>query len=160
MRAMGSTAKTTGVRPADAGEKGMSLVEVLVSMGVLSFIALGVTGMMGISLHLDQMAKERSMATALAAGRIEQLTSMPYQAAASFDRYKLPEETAVAGSPATLTADYGSIPDNRRYRRVVVLDYDSPYPGMLRVETRVSWKNVSQGEKTHTMITYLHPALK
>ena len=58
------------------------------------------------------------------------------------------------------TADYGNITGYPDYRRVVTLTYNTPVAGMLKVESTVSWQNVHQGEKSHVMISYLHPDLE
>ena len=34
-----------------------------------------------------------------------------------------------------------------------------PLPGMLTVKTTVWWRHVGQPERSHTMITFLHPGL-
>jgi len=140
--------------------KGLTLVEVLVSLAVLAFISLSVMSMLSSSLHLDKLAQERSVATSLASERLGQITAMEYQPIADFANYALPEETAAAGPPPTLTSDYGQIPDYPDYRRVVELRFDAPVAGMLTIRSSVSWRHVSQGERTHTLITFVHPSLE
>ncbi len=143
-----------------ATQTGLTLVEILVSVGLLAFVALGVIALLTTVVQQNQLAQERSVATSLASERISRLMSQPYQLASQFLNYKLLEEVAATGPPKTLTAEYGQIPGFPAFKRVVTLDYDIPVPGMLRVETKVLWKNRSQGEKTHEMVTYLHPGLE
>jgi prepilin-type N-terminal cleavage/methylation domain-containing protein len=139
---------------------GFTLVEVLVSVALLAFVALGVMALLTSVVRQNKLAKERSTATALASERINELTSQPFQAAADYLRYRRSEETAAAGPPRTLTADYGQIPGYPEYRRVVTLTYDTPVTGMLTVRTEVFWSNRAQGAKSHAMVTYLHPGLE
>ena len=142
-------------------ERGMTLVEVLVGVTILAFVALGIMAFLGTAMKQNQLSLERSTATAIASERIQALTTMVYQASASYANYKLPEETAAAGPPPTLTTAAGAIPGYPRYSRVVTLTYDTPVVGMLTARVDVSWQNLAQGiQKTHTMVTYLDPALE
>ena len=141
-------------------ENGMSLVEVLVSLGVMSFIALSVMTMVTTAVHLNKMSEERSIATTLAVERISQMKSMDFQSAANYTRYVLPSETAAAGPPQTFTGGYGSIPDFPDHRRTVELSYNTPVAGVLKVEVSVFWQHVNQPERNHTMIEFLHPDLE
>ena len=140
-------------------DDGMSLIEVVISLGVLAFIALGVTTMVTTALHLSKLGQERSIATSLAAERVQQVASMRYQVVANYQRYALPEETAAAGPPPTFTTAYGGIVGYPHCRRVVELSYDTPSAGMLKVKVSVFWRHVGQPERGHTMIEFLHPGL-
>ncbi len=141
-------------------QSGMTLMELVVSMGVLSFIALSVATMVSTSVHLDKMAQERSVATSLAAERMMQMTSLPFQLPANYTQYQLAEETAAAGPPQTFTTAYGSIPEYPEYRRVVTLNYDTPTAGLLSVEVAVYWTHVGGSEREHRMIEFLNPSLE
>ena len=147
-------------RDDSALQKGMTLIEVLVSLVILAFAALGITTMVTMALHMDALAKERSIATSLASERAQRLASLPMQAAANYARYRLPEETATASPTRKLTAGYGTIPGYSNFKRVVELNYDVPTAGMLSVKTTVSWKHINQMERNHTMIVFLHPGLE
>jgi len=140
----------------------MSLVEVLVGVTILAFVSLGIMAFLGTTIKQNQTSLDRSYATSIASERIQILTSNPYQSSANFANYKLPEETAVAGTPPTLTTPVGSIPGYPKFSRTVTLTYDSPVAGMLAVKVDVSWTNLQQNSttKTHTIVTYLEPALE
>ncbi len=139
---------------------GFSLVEVLVCVAMLSFVALGVASLLTIVVHQNRLARERSIATSLASERIQKMQSMPFQAVADYAKYKLPEETAASGTPKTFTSNYGIIPGFPGYKRIVELTYDTPVTGMLQVKSRVYWKNLRQGEKNHEMVTLFYPGLE
>jgi prepilin-type N-terminal cleavage/methylation domain-containing protein len=141
-------------------QRGVTLVEVLVALLILAFVALGVTSLLGIAMKQNKLALERSVATGLASSRLDQLGTARFQDVESFENWRLPEETPEAGPPPRMVALYGEIPGFPDYRRTLTLDYDVPVPGMLRAQVDVGWWNHGQAqEKVHTMITYLHPAL-
>jgi prepilin-type N-terminal cleavage/methylation domain-containing protein len=138
----------------------MTLIEVLAALAILAVGTNGVMTMMTISLHLDAIAKERSIATALVSDRIQRLSSMPLQVAADYANYGLPEETAAEGPPQTFTTDYGDLAGYPKFKRVVELTYDVPTSGMLSVKTTVSWQHINRKETSHEMIVFLHPFLE
>jgi prepilin-type N-terminal cleavage/methylation domain-containing protein len=140
-------------------ECGFTLIEVLVGLVVLAIISLALISLLSTSTHLGQLAQERTAATALASERIHRIMSRPMLSASDFALYEMPDETAATGPPATLTSDYGEIVDHPDFKRVVVFNYDTPAPGMLAIETTVSWLHFGQGERSHVMVAYLHPAL-
>ena len=150
----------TPIREDAASEGGMTLIEVLVALAIMGFVSLAIMNMISLSLHLDGIAKERSIATSLASARIQRLTSMPLQISADYANYLLPEETAAAGPPQTFTTDYGDVPGYPKFKRVVELGYDVPTSGMLSVKTTVSWQHINRKETDHKMIVFLHPFLE
>jgi type II secretory pathway pseudopilin PulG len=141
-------------------QRGLSLIETLVALGILSFITLGIASLLGISISQNNLAQHRSTATGLAEERLDMLTSMAFQPAADFANYALPGEVVEAGPPRTLTADFGAIPDFPRFRRVVTLTYDTPVTSMLHVSCEVFWQDPRQGQKRHVLHAYLHPTLE
>ncbi len=148
------------MRPKLIQQQGMTLVEVLIAMVLLGFVTLGSVSVLSATLNQNKLAQQRSLATNLAAERIELLTSERFRSAAAFATYAEPGEVAAAGPPGTLTADYGSIPGYPNFRRVLTLEYDTPYAGMLKVTSEVIWQDLKQGEKRHTLITLVHPGLE
>ena len=150
----------TPTREGAAPDRGMTLIEVLGALAILAFVSLGIMTMLSTSLHLDAIAKERSIATSLVSERIQRLSSMNMQTALTYANYRLPEETADAGPPQTFTTGYGNIPGYPKFKRVVELTYDVPTSGMLKVKTTVSWQHVNRKERGHEMIVFLHPFLE
>lgn len=141
-------------------DRGFSMVEVLVSILVLGFVAVGIQATLTTALRQNRLALERSEATSLAAARIAQISAMPFHGSAEYTAYRLPEETASAGPPITLTAGVGTIPGQPQFSRTVTLKYDAPVAGMLKVQVDVSWTNRGQSkQKTHRVITFLEPDL-
>ncbi len=141
-----------------AGSRGFTMVEVLVAIALLAFLALGVQSMLIGSLRQNKLALSRTVATNLAAARIAQVTTMPLQSSANFANYAIPGETAAAGPPITLTAGYGSVPGYPQFSRTVRFDYSTPVAGLLRVQVDVSWVDRGSGStKNHRVVTLLHP---
>jgi len=141
-------------------EQGLTLIEMLVSILLLAIVALGSASLLTVTVHQNQLAHTRSLATNLAAERIELLTSQTYEPTSTAQAYRLPDEVFDAGPPATFTSDYGTITGHEHFRRVMTLNYDVPVAGMLQVTTEVTWQDLKEGEKRHTLITYVHPALE
>jgi prepilin-type N-terminal cleavage/methylation domain-containing protein len=141
-------------------EAGLTLIEVIAAIALLGLVAVGIATMLIASIRQNKLAEMRSIATGLAAERMQQIASLPFMGSANYTEYRLAEETAVAGPPATLTTGYGGIPAHPEFSRVVTLTYNSPVAGMLRVQTTVSWVDRQQGTKSHVIVTYLHPRLE
>ena len=142
-------------------ESGVTLVEVLVALLILAFVALGVTSLLGVAVKQNKLALERSLATGLASGRLSQLAAMPFRPVDDVADYGLPGEVVEDGPPAKLVAGFGQIPGYPEYKRTVIFDYDTPVAGMMRVKVEVAWWSLAQAtEKVHSMIVYLHPALE
>jgi len=139
----------------------VTLVEVLVALLILAFVALGVTSLLGVAVKQNKLALERSLATGLASGRLSQITAMPFRPAVNVADYSLPGEVVEVGPPAKLVTGFGQIPGYPEYKRTVTLEYDTPVTGMLRVKVDVAWWSLAQAtEKAHSMIVYIHPALE
>ena len=139
-------------------ERGFTLIEVLVSIVLLAFVALGAQRMMTGAVRQNKLALDRTTATNLAAARLAQITAMPLQDAANYTNYLLPGETGAAGPPVTLTADFGSLPGFPRFSRVVTLTYNTPVSGVHRVQVDVSWVDRGQNAtKSHRVVTLMHP---
>jgi type II secretory pathway pseudopilin PulG len=59
-------------------ERGVSLVETLVALGLLSVVAAGVAQLFGLALASGRAAHDRTLMAALAAARLEQLRSLAW----------------------------------------------------------------------------------
>ena len=141
-----------------AGERGVTIVEMLVAVMLLAFVALGAVSLLITVLHQNKLASHRSLATHLASERIELLTSQRWSATGA--EYQIPGEVMDTGPPVILTSDYGTLDGYPEFRRVLTLNYGAPYAGMLHVTAEVTWNDLLQGEKRHTMTTFVHPGLE
>jgi prepilin-type N-terminal cleavage/methylation domain-containing protein len=156
---MDGTMTTRTLTSSPVTDAGFSLVEVLVALALLSFIGLGSVALMSVVIRQDKLAGRRGEATSLAVERLENIEALPFQDSASYTAYALPGETAAAGPPRTLTAAFGAVPGFPSFQRVVTLEYNVPVAGMLKAKVDVTWRDLQQGVKTHTLVTYLHPSL-
>ena len=143
-------------------QAGFSLPEVLVGVLLVGGVAFGIMSFVGTSMKLNRLALERTTATQLATERLDDITTMDFQSAAAHANYKLSFETESDGATDEwiFTSDYGSIPSYPDFKRVTTLSYGTPEPQMLKVKVVVTWDNLAQGEKSHTMIDFLYPDLE
>ena len=151
---------TAAGRDRAAAQSGLTLLEILLSLLLLSLVIIGSLALVSISSGQNKLAQNRSVATSLAAERLDLLTSVAFSGAADYADYALPGETGAAGPPPTLTADYGSIPDFPEFRRVLTLEYDSPAAGLLKAKVDVFWQDPRQGAKSHSLLTLVNPVLE
>ena len=138
-------------------EQGLTFLEVLVALVILAFVLLGSANLMILTMHENDIAGKRSLATSLAAERIEMLTSGSYHIEPSFGSYIIPGEVSVTGPPHRLVAGYGDIPNHPGFRRALTLSYGVPNAGILKATAEVFWVDLVQGEKRHKITTLIHP---
>ena len=60
----------------NSSSRGFSLIEVLISMGLLTVVSLGVAQLFGLATHANYLAKGQTTTTVLAEQKIEELRSM------------------------------------------------------------------------------------
>ena len=61
-----------------ARERGFSLIEVMISMGLLTIVSLSVAQLFAISTHSNLLSRGSTSTTALAEQRLEQLRALPW----------------------------------------------------------------------------------
>jgi Tfp pilus assembly protein PilV len=70
----------TGIfKKAGNRQQGLSLVEVIIALGILSFAVIGLVSMYPVGLSINSEAEERSKASYLCQEKIEQLRSLDYE---------------------------------------------------------------------------------
>ena len=79
-------------------ERGMTLVEVLVGVTILAFVALGIMAFLGTAMRQNQLSLERSTATAIASERIQALARWSASPRASAEQSPLPRASQSATS--------------------------------------------------------------
>ncbi|MCY4485633.1 MAG: prepilin-type N-terminal cleavage/methylation domain-containing protein [Deltaproteobacteria bacterium] len=121
----------TRPRSSLAGQRGFSMIELLVAMLILSTALLGL-GRVAIGVVQGNLrSRDHSVATFLAQDRIESLRGG-------------------GGAVAPATEDYGAIPDFPGFRRVTEVLRDTPERGLSTVTVTVSW---DQGERSAVLRT-------
>jgi Tfp pilus assembly protein PilV len=105
------------------GERGLTLLEVLITLLMLAVGILGVGGLAVSTVQGNDAAGKLSAATVLAEDTLEVVRTAGY-----------------AGAPALAgTADYGSIPGSPAFRRVVTVADATPGTWMRSVTVTVQW---------------------
>lgn len=66
----------------DAGQAGFSLVELLVALVILAFVALSVFGALDYGMTLNGSSRDYTTVNNLAKSRLEQIVALPFNAAA------------------------------------------------------------------------------
>jgi type II secretory pathway pseudopilin PulG len=120
-------------------EEGFTLVEVMVTIGILSFEVLAVLALYTVSIKANTYARRLTSATSLAQTGVESAKNTAY--ANLIDKEKCFDRNL--GELDDCVADA----DDVVYTRVVDITKDSPIAGMAEVGVTVSW--VDSSGNTH-----------
>jgi len=121
-----------------ATEKGLSLIEVLVAMVVLSLGLLGLERVHIAAIQANSIASRLTQATTLAQDRAEQLMALPYNDAALAD-------TTAPGTFTTYTDP------NPPQGYTITWKVDEPSAGIKTINIDVTWKNKASQLKTFSL---------
>ena len=119
-----------------ATEKGLSLIEVLVAMVVLSLGLLGLERVHIAAIQANTIASRLTQGTTLAQDRAEQLMALPY------DHAKLVNTTVDSNTDI-------SIPEG--YTISWKVDTNVPSTGIKTISIDVTWKNKASERKTFSL---------
>lgn len=109
----------------DSKNKGFTLLEVLVSIVILSVGLLGMASLTVGIIKGNKLSNDLTTATTLAQDKMEEIRNGGYDGLPSSD--------------TTDTEDYGDITDYTQYKRVTETDVDTPATGMKTVTIKVYW---------------------
>ena len=104
---------------------GASLLEVLISMVLVSLVVLGVAGFSTISIKGTAFGKEMTIAVTLAQDALEEVHRVGYRPSVS--------------GVITNKEPYGSIAGAEKFERTVVTEANSPANGMQTITVNVAW---------------------
>lgn len=107
-------------------QKGINLIEVLISMVILSIGLLGTASLIVGIIRGNQVSKNVTIATTLAKDKMEYLGSFPYS--------ELPS------SDSTVTEDFNSMAEYPTYKRVTKFYVDNPAVNMKKVVVEAYWQ--------------------
>lgn len=132
------------------GQKGLTLVEVLVAVTILTIGLLGVALMQVMSITGNTFSKEMEVATGLSQDMMERLKGMDYNDPALRGGVNHPTQADVANglAPAPVgdannlideRGQWGANAGLRIYTRTWNIVDNSPAPGMKSITVTVSW---------------------
>src|SRR4030042_1566045 len=105
---------TRHLRPAQNGERGLTLIEVLVAMGILAAVAVVFLTGMTTSSKAVMVSQERVSAESLSKSELEYVKSAAYQSANTTWSYQLPSNPPSWDPTHSLPDGYGgyAVPGN------------------------------------------------
>lgn len=108
-------------------EKGITLLEILIALSVLSIGLLGMAGLTTSIINGNTLSKKVTTATTLGQDRLEHFRRLGYSTTPTAD--------------TTTTEDYNSIANYPSYKRVSFIDVNSPSAGMKTITVTVYWNS-------------------
>lgn len=122
------------------GASGVSLLEVLIAMALVSVLLLGVAGYGAVAVKGTAFGKDLTVAVTLAQASMETVRRVGYQSTIS--------------RPVVQNEPYGTIRDFPAFRRSVRIEPHSPMPGLQTVTVTVEW---AKGGHSTSLFTILGP---
>jgi len=105
--------------------RGISLLEVLVAMMLVSIVVLGMAGFSTVAIKGSALSQKMTKAVTLAQDSLEEIRRVGYRHLMSDDR--------------SLTEAYGTIPDEPLFERIVTTKPQTPAPGLQTITVKVAW---------------------
>ena len=117
---------------------GISLLEVLIAMALVSVILLGFSGTSTVAIKGSAFSQKMTTAVTLAQDTIEEYRRIGFR-------------NSLAGED-TSTEPYGSIPDQPLFQRTVVTKVDTPAPGLQTITVKVAWDSGAHSTSLSTIL--------
>lgn len=105
--------------------QGISLLEVLVAMMLVSIVVLGMAGFSTVAIKGSALSQKMTKAVTLGQDSLEEIRRVGYRPALSDER--------------SLTEAYGTIPDEPLFERIVTTKPNTPAPGLQTLTVKVAW---------------------
>ena len=118
--------------------RGISLLEVLIAMALVSFILLGFAGFSTVAIKGSAFSQKMTTAVTLAQDTLEEVRRIGYRAAL------LRED--IQNEP------YGSIPNEPLFQRTVVIQANTPAPGLQTIIVKVAWDSGAHSTSLSTIL--------
>ncbi|UCE64636.1 MAG: prepilin-type N-terminal cleavage/methylation domain-containing protein [Nitrospirota bacterium] len=114
-----SSRKTIG------NNQGISLLEVLVAMMLVSIVVLGIAGFSTVAIKGSALSRKMTKVVTLAQDSLEEIRRVGYRPALSDERSQV--------------EPYGSIPGEPLFERIVTTKPNTPAPGLQTITVKVAW---------------------
>lgn len=138
-----------------SGEKGLTLIEVMVGMIVMTIGLLGVAPLIVLSIEANSISKDLTIASNIARDKIEYLEALDSIPSSLFNNYE-------ADVVITVTASDGTVLESNTYtgynRTTLIEDNvaDSLVPvGLLKVNIGVDWVDKVGMSRQTAITTYI-----
>ena len=105
--------------------QGVSLLEVLVAMMLVSIVVLGMAGFSTVAIKGSALSQKMTKAVTLAQDSLEEIRRVGY-------RPHLLDEDSDIGA-------YGTIPGEPLFERIVTTKPKAPAPGLQTITVKVAW---------------------
>lgn len=122
-----------------SGNRGFTLVEILLAMTVLSIGLLGMMALTANVMRQNGFSKNVTTATTLAQDALEQAVFTGYADLPATDQ--------------TTSEAFGTIANFPEYSRTTFVDVDSPETGMKEILVTVSWQNDTRNVTLNAIVT-------
>jgi prepilin-type N-terminal cleavage/methylation domain-containing protein len=131
---------------------GLSLIEVMIAVMVLSFAVATFAPLYPISMRMRSKAENVSRATALAQQKIEQVRALPYT---SLTYSSLQTTSVIDASPSTSPYSFTSVDGlaSKLPQGTGTLTLSTPATDLKRVDVTITWGGLVQNGNTVTVST-------
>ena len=119
-------------------DRGISLLEVLIAMALVSFILLGFAGFSTVAIQGSAFSQKMTTAVTLAHDTLEEIRRIGYRA-------------TLLGEDSQ-TESYGSIPHEPLFQRTVVTKANTPAPGLQTIIVKVAWDSGAHSTSLSTIL--------
>jgi prepilin-type N-terminal cleavage/methylation domain-containing protein len=118
-------------------ERGFSLMEILISMTIFGISMMGLAGMSGVAVKTNLSSARVTAATAAAQEKIEYVKGLGFSTV-----------DAAAG-----TENYGSVPQNKFFKRVTTVTTDPTNVNIKTVMVTVYWRSDKSNISIQTLVS-------
>jgi len=122
---MMSSIRNSRTRKIIGDNHGISLLEVLVAMMLVSIVVLGMAGFSTVAIKGSAFSQKMTKAVILAQDALEEIRRVGYRPALSGER--------------SHTEAYGTIPDEPLFERLVTASPNTPARGLQTITVKVAW---------------------
>jgi prepilin-type N-terminal cleavage/methylation domain-containing protein len=124
-------------------DKGYSLIEVFIAMGILSIVLLGMAGLINITVAINRNSAEKTVAISMAQDKMEETIAKGY--------LNLP------ATNQTVTEDYGAMANYLSYERITDIKINKPDTDIKLITVDVYWNNDNRRVRFQSMVSNIIP---